>query len=116
MSEGRGVAFPREALERSIPERFEEMVRRSPDRLAQILSRVITIFRVAIPLGELLQAPTVAAMASHIVQRQAEAAGDVHMARMMEELDELSEEEAQRQLVDEMLSSRDRVADGRRDA
>ena len=66
---------------------------------AQVTSRVIAAFRVELPLQSLFEAPTVAAMAAVIAQRQATEAEPV--GQMLAELEALPEEEAQRLLARE---------------
>jgi acyl carrier protein len=72
----------------------------------RILTRAITTFRVDLPLRELLEAPTVAAMAARLVQWQAQAVEDAEVARMLAELEALSEDEAQRKLAPEPIADR----------
>ena len=66
----------------------------------QIITRVIGEFRVELPLQSMLEAPTVAEMALIIVQSQAKKASEQDLARMLAELEALSDDEAQRQLSD----------------
>jgi acyl carrier protein len=62
---------------------------------AQIISRVVGAFRVELPLRSLLDAPTVAQMAGVITEKQAMKTGEADLARLLDELEALSEDEAQ---------------------
>jgi len=67
----------------------------------QVISRVIDIFRVELPVRTLLEASTIAGMAAIILQNMAKQAGGEELARMLTELESLSDEETQRRLADE---------------
>ena len=67
----------------------------------QVISRVISEFRVDLPLRSLFRAPTVAEMALAITQRRAKAADQADIDRMLAELEALSNEEAQSLLADD---------------
>ena len=60
----------------------------------QVISRVISTFRVKVPLRSLFQTPTVADMAVVIVQSQVEKAVSKDIDRMLAELEALSDGEA----------------------
>ena len=61
---------------------------------ANIISRVITNFRVELPLQFLFEAPTVAAMSVVITQNKAKTAKQEGVERMLAELEAMSDEEA----------------------
>jgi acyl carrier protein len=67
----------------------------------QVISRVINTFRVELPLRSLFEAPTIERMAVVITQNQAKKSGPEDLARMLTELESLSEEEAQQHLANE---------------
>jgi len=67
----------------------------------QVVSRVISEFRVELPLRSLFQAPTVADMALAITQRQAKAADQADIDRLLAELEALSTEEAKQLLAED---------------
>jgi acyl carrier protein len=59
----------------------------------QVLSRVRRSFHVEVPLRELFESPTVAALAVSVVQHQAAQADLDEMDQLLAELEQLSEEE-----------------------
>jgi len=65
---------------------------------SRVISRVIQGFQLELPIKALFDAPTVAEMATIIAQNQTKRASNEELARMLNELDSMSEEEAQ-QLV-----------------
>ncbi len=67
----------------------------------QVISRVINTFKVELPIKSLFESPTVADMAVVITENMAKKVGGEELARMLAELESISDEEAQRQLVDE---------------
>ena len=67
----------------------------------QVMSRVRDAYYVEIPLRRLFEGPTVAELAITIVQAQAEQTDDEEMLRLLADLDQLSESEAQRLRADE---------------
>jgi len=67
----------------------------------QVMSRVISEFRVDLPLRSLFQAPTVADMSLAITQRRAKAADQADIDRMLAELETLSTERAKELLAEE---------------
>ena len=67
----------------------------------QVISRVINKFRVELPLISLFQSPTVADMTVVITENMARKAGDKELARMLAELESISDEEARKRLADE---------------
>ena len=71
----------------------------------QVISRVINAFQVELPLRALFESPTVAAMAVIITQRQANKAEAANLERMLAELEALSDEQAQRLLIDAMAQT-----------
>jgi len=68
----------------------------------QVISRVINTFKVELPIKTLFDSPTVADMAMIITQNETKKAGQEELARMLTELEALSDEEAQRLLTQEM--------------
>ncbi len=73
-------------------------------RAAKVISRVLNTFRLELPLRSLFEAPTVAQMGRVINQNQAKTAGQEEMARMLTELESLSDKEAQEFLARESKS------------
>ncbi|MFQ5681991.1 MAG: AMP-binding protein [Candidatus Binatia bacterium] len=67
----------------------------------QVISRVIKTFKVELPIKSLFESPTVAGMALIITENMAKKAGDEELARMLAELESISNEEAQKRLADE---------------
>ncbi len=67
----------------------------------QVISRVVNTFKVELPIMYLFESPTVADMAVVITKNMAKKAGDKELARMLAELESLSDEEAQRRLAEE---------------
>lgn len=65
----------------------------------QVISRLRSSFRVELPLLALFESPSVAGLAASVARRLAEKAEPEEMIRMLAELEELSDEEAQRLLV-----------------
>jgi acyl carrier protein len=68
---------------------------------AQVISRTRNIFSVDLPLRRIFETPTVAGLATAIYEMQAAETEDEELAAMLAELNQLSEEEAQRQFVEE---------------
>jgi acyl-coenzyme A synthetase/AMP-(fatty) acid ligase/SAM-dependent methyltransferase/acyl carrier protein len=66
----------------------------------RVMSRVREAFQVEIPLRRIFEHPTMAAMASVVIESQAEQAADGDMAAIMAELDQLSDAEAESLLDD----------------
>ncbi len=64
----------------------------------QIITQIIHTFRIDLPVRSLFEAPTIAAMALLITQYQTQQAGSEEMARMLAEIETLSEEQAQTHL------------------
>jgi len=67
----------------------------------RIISKVSDTFRVEVPLRSLFESPTVADMAVVITKNQANKAGHEDLTRMLSELENMSDEEAQRLLAQE---------------
>ncbi|MFQ5930329.1 MAG: phosphopantetheine-binding protein, partial [Acidobacteriota bacterium] len=67
----------------------------------QILARVVNTFCVDLSVQALLEAPTVAEMAVVITENTAKKAGDEELARMLAELETISDEDARQRLADE---------------
>ncbi|HKD01374.1 MAG TPA: amino acid adenylation domain-containing protein [Terriglobales bacterium] len=66
----------------------------------QIISRIRATFRVQMPLHSFLQTPTVAELARKIVDCPRAESEEEEMARLLEELEGVSDEEAERLLAD----------------
>ena len=69
---------------------------------ARVVSQVIKQFQLELPLQSLFQSPTVAEMAMIITENQAKKVGQEEMARMLAELEPLSDEQAEQLLAQEM--------------
>ena len=67
----------------------------------RVISRVINTFKVELPIKSLFESPTVADMAVVITQNQAKNAGPKDLARMLTEVESLSDEEVRKRLADE---------------
>ena len=65
-------------------------------KATQVIARLRTAFRVAMPLKSLFESPTIEGLALAITGSQAESAGGEHVGRLLAEMENLSEEEAQR--------------------
>ena len=66
----------------------------------RVVSQVIKQFQIEVPLQSLFQSPTVAEMAAVIAEHQGKKLGEKDFARMIDELESLSDQEAQRLLAD----------------
>ena len=75
----------------------------------QVISRVRTTFQIVLPLQVLFEKPTIEELAAVITERQAEGAGQENLARMMIELEALSDEEAQRLLAQEIRQNNSEI-------
>ena len=73
---------------------------------SQLISRVIQKFHLELPIKALFDAPTVAEMALIITQNQAKLATDAEVARMLCEVEAMTEEEAQKLLAGKDAQSR----------
>jgi acyl carrier protein len=67
----------------------------------QIVSRALDKFRVEVSLQSLFESPTVGDMATVITRNQTKKAGEAELARMLDELEALSDEEAKQLLAGE---------------
>jgi amino acid adenylation domain-containing protein len=65
----------------------------------QIISRIRNVFRVQMPLHSFLETPTIAGLAEKISQCPPAESEEEEMARLLQELDGLSDEEAERLLA-----------------
>jgi amino acid adenylation domain-containing protein len=72
----------------------------------QVISRVRSTFRVQLPLRSLFDAPTVAGLADQIA-RMPQSSEDEEVAKLLRELEGLSDEEAERLLANEMQNGGD---------
>ena len=70
-------------------------------KATQVVSRVRDTLHMELPLRTLFETPTVAEMAVIITQNMGKEAGGKELARMLSELDTLSDEEARRALTEE---------------
>lgn len=64
----------------------------------QVISRVEVAFSVELPLRAIFENPTVAGLAMSLVQAQADMAGEAELLRVLEQLEHLSEDEADSEL------------------
>jgi amino acid adenylation domain-containing protein len=67
----------------------------------QLVSRLCSAFKVEVPLRALFESPTVAGLASQIVQQQATTHGAGELAEMLADVESLSDEEAKRRIAQE---------------
>jgi len=74
----------------------------------QIISRIRSTFRVQLPLHSFLETPTVSGLAEKISQCPVVETEDQEMARLLQELEGLSDEEAERLLAAEMEKNNER--------
>jgi acyl carrier protein len=74
----------------------------------QIISRIRNTFRVQMPLHSFLQTPTVAGLAEKLASCPAAESEEEEMARMLAELEGVSEEDAERLLSGEAEKNRER--------
>ena len=72
---------------------------------SRVISRVIQTFQLELPINALFDAPTVAEMAAIIALNQTKRACHEELARMLSELDSMSEEDAQKLLAVESSCS-----------
>jgi acyl carrier protein len=68
------------------------------------VSQVIKQFQLELPLQSLFQSPTIAQMAAVIMEHQGKQLGQEDLKRILDELESLSDEEAQRLLAEETTS------------
>ena len=64
----------------------------------QVISRVQVAFNVELPLRAIFENPTVSGLAMTLVQAQADVAEEAELLRVLEELEQLSEDEADSEL------------------
>ncbi|MCZ6626467.1 MAG: AMP-binding protein, partial [Deltaproteobacteria bacterium] len=67
----------------------------------RVISRVINTIKVEVSIKSLFESPTVADMAVVITENMAKKAGGEELARMLAELESISDEEARQRLADE---------------
>ncbi|MCZ6480094.1 MAG: phosphopantetheine-binding protein [candidate division NC10 bacterium] len=72
----------------------------------RVISRLIKVFQMELPLRSIFESPTVAGMAIVIIQNQAKEAGPEDLARLMTELEALSDKEAERLFAEESAGDR----------
>jgi acyl carrier protein len=75
----------------------------------QIISRIRNTFRVQMPLHSFLQSPTIASLAEQIGSCPAIESEQEEMARLLQELEGISDEEAERLLTTELQKNTDRT-------
>jgi amino acid adenylation domain-containing protein len=75
----------------------------------QIISRIRSTFRVQMPLHSFLQSPTIASLAKQIGNCPAIESEEEEMARLLRELEGISDEEAERLLSTELQKNTDRA-------
>ena len=63
---------------------------------ARVVSQVIKTFQLDLPVKSLFDSPTVAEMAIVVAQNQAKKVGQEELARLLSELESITEDEAQR--------------------
>jgi acyl carrier protein len=73
---------------------------------ARVVSRVVKQFQLEIPLQSLFQSPTVADMAAVITVYQGKSLDEQSLTTLLEELDSLLDEEAQRLVIDQQKTSK----------
>jgi acyl carrier protein len=71
----------------------------------RVIARAIQTFHLELPVRALFDAPTVAEIAAIITQNQTKQASGTVLAQMLREVEAMTEEEAQRQLVKENAQS-----------
>jgi len=71
----------------------------------RIVSQVLKKFQFEMPIKALFDSPTVAEMAVIITENQAKRVSDAELARMLREVEAMTEEEAQKQLAGERAGS-----------
>jgi len=72
---------------------------------SRVISRVIQTFQLELPVKALFDSPTVAEMAALIKQNEAKRASDAELARMLREVEAMTEEEAEKQLANNSVRS-----------
>jgi amino acid adenylation domain-containing protein len=80
----------------------------------QVISRVRSTFRVQLPLRSLFESPTVAGLAEQIAQVPPQESEDEEVAKLLRELEGLSDEEAERLLANELQPGADGSDSGNR--
>ena len=70
---------------------------------ARVIARVVESFQLDLPLKALLDAPTVAEMAQVLMENEAKRVSEKDLERMLDEIEAISEDEAQRRVAKEMV-------------
>jgi acyl carrier protein len=70
---------------------------------ARVIARVVESFQLDLPLKALLDAPTVAEMAQVLMENEAKQVTEKDLGRILDEIEALSEDEAQRRVAKEMV-------------
>jgi amino acid adenylation domain-containing protein len=70
---------------------------------ARVIARVVESFQLDLPLKALLDAPTVAEMAQVLMENEAKQVTEKDLERILDEIEAISEDEAQRRVAKEMV-------------
>jgi amino acid adenylation domain-containing protein len=78
----------------------------------RVVSQVIKTFQLDLPVKSLFDSPTVAEMAIVVAQNQAKKLGEEELARLLSELESITEDEAQRLRAKESFAGREQLVSG----